>query len=684
VLVRLGLAIALILCTGAGVLANGPQITQRWINADTVFAVAFYQDLFVHGFDIHQWNLKPAPDFFPEMPLAFGLLWLLDSNLSAFYVAYPLMWMLLVMGATAGIARHLVDDFTSAVLAAAAATAWYSALMLDPAYGGLAANVLVVGSHGAAFLMTVWLIGLVLGALRKGTSAWRMFVISVLLALTIVSDFLIVPWFVLPVSLALTIFGVLKWHPWSSCLRILASMGTACAVSFACILTLQANHIFDLRFPWTSGNSVETFVESATNPVFLNEWLALPAAMPALLWVCLAWLLACSVFLLRAYRAGPVASVPEESQSVRLSLFLILFSLLSFSAALAGPILKGFNWIGAFRYLHPVFLLPTLVLAILAAVGQGPRWIRLQGVAAGAILLFAMVSIAPDLGSETFAKTRARYPERLRCLDALAQRRGMSHGFTTNYWDNKFLTVLSRSGLRVNLLSKTNLSPWQISNNAAWYHRRPGGEAGDAPRHEFLIAYTPDIVASARRKFGREAALHSCPGASVLLYDRETDVSLRNRARLPGAFGRGGRRGPDGLPVDGSTEMATLPLRDDPSGIVCAREHRLYVEDGAAPNAPATVRSQGRLTSSFEKPVRAEVLEVSARARDIYDVDFYLDGTALGQMRLPRVPGKGMQIRYLSLPARVAGQPLDQLVFKPQGGTKGTRVGHLCLYNDAS
>jgi hypothetical protein len=344
-----------------------------------------------------------------------------------------------------------------------------------------------------------------------------------------------------------------------------------------------------------------------------------------------------------------------------------------------------------------VFFLPGMILAIVIAVPRYRKSTYLSRSLCGLIVLFASFRIAPHLASLEMNQIRQPYPGRVRCVDRILQHYSMEYGYSGNYWDNRYLTILSRANARVNLVMLPEVTPWQMANNPAWYHTRRGGTLGDYPTYEFLIAHGKSAE-KIEQRFGSPAARHHCGPSRqscilagpwcapsvVMIYNRRQDLDFRNRIRIPGTLGRGPKKDQSGMPIDGSTAVPTLPGRANESGIVCAQRHRSYVEDGAQTTAAGSVTIPGdeELTSRFEDPVTADVLEISAIGRDSYWVDFYLAERLIGRLVVPATGDEGLRIRYLPLPDAVSDTPFDRLVITPVDSVGDSRVGHVCFYED--
>jgi hypothetical protein len=70
----------------AAFFAVGEGEMRSFFMSDTLYLPSIYRDLFQQGGHLRDWSLNPAPNFFPDMALYFGLEWGLGSFPAASYV----------------------------------------------------------------------------------------------------------------------------------------------------------------------------------------------------------------------------------------------------------------------------------------------------------------------------------------------------------------------------------------------------------------------------------------------------------------------------------------------------------------------------------------------------------------------------------------------------------------------
>ena len=679
------LATALALVVIAGVVAHGPVTIDRLINADTLYAAAIYQDLFVDHYPIRDWSLTAAPYFFPDMAIMFLCLWV-TPEIGFAYVLSSLVFLLLISLAFVDMARQLVRKPSAAWILGFAGGAILATVFLDPLYGLLAKPVYSPTAHTGAFVIGVALLAIALRAARRGYSRVSWIAYLALSTLTIASDPLIVFWFLLPISITTLAFAIVRWIPLRTCLHNLAATGAASLGALGILSALQALDFFHWSPPRAADVELSGVVHALTQPELVLGYLRLGARFPTLGWVFAAWVLVSSAWCFDTWRRS-ASSEPVESgelQTARLALFLIGASAFSIPLAMVGPLVNGLPAILFLRYLQPLYLLPVLIVPLLIGAHRLRASYYVALGLCGLVTLLASFRILPRLSSVDLAGLGQPHPERIRCLDEVRDRFSLASGYGT-YWDNKYMTMLSRSRGRVNLIKLPEFMPWHAKNNQAWYRRSPGGGAADYPRYDFFVSDGDWATGAVEGLFGSPAAWRSCGERTFMIYNRASDVAFRNRIRIPAVLGDGPRRDQRGRAIRGSTSVPMMPARPNASGILCARNHRTYVVDGSRLQVDGSVLiPRGRrLSIDFDDPIRAEILEMSGLGDRSYRVLFRAGKQRLGVLRVPRNGGAALRIRYLRLPESVSGRSFDRLTIVPSATNAHSKVGHICFYDDS-
>ena len=106
----------------------------------------------------------------------------------------------------------------------------------------------------------------------------------------------------------------------------------------------------------------------------------------------------------------------------------------------------------SYRYLLPIFLWPMLFWFLAIPIIKNK-------ILLSALFLLTMVTSASKLNTKKMQFNNDFYPEKIQCLDAIAQRYSLKNGIA-QYWDAKPISVLS----------KQNLNIAQVNNDLRYYN----------------------------------------------------------------------------------------------------------------------------------------------------------------------------------------------------------------------
>jgi hypothetical protein len=126
------------------------------------------------------------------------------------------------------------------------------------------------------------------------------------------------------------------------------------------------------------------------------------------------------------------------------------------------------------RYLLPLIIMPTFFgwPLLIAAAGKPMRFLNNQLgstiVAFGVLVIcggiLARIGVSPQIGQLV-----DYYPDVVRCMDDQTRQRHLQNGLS-NYWQAKYISMLSHNGLHVIQLD-ADLRPFYWINNRHWYEQ---------------------------------------------------------------------------------------------------------------------------------------------------------------------------------------------------------------------
>jgi hypothetical protein len=400
-----------------------------FFNSDASYLPALYHDLFERGGQLRAWFLTPAPYFFPDWPLYFGMRWLTGSEYHAL-AGVMAAQALLMWGLAALVLRHF-----AATANALAASALATVMVCLAAVNGLFpyTYVMLASYHFGTFLVLLAALALMLPLLRQTAplSRGRLAGLAMLTALTVLSDRLYLMQFALP-ALALLVLmrGRLpQWRPLA--LALLA--GCVAGMLLYKWKLLVPNSV---SMPWhlaprSTGANLQALLAMGGTVGQRYPLLALYCALyyAALL------SLAPGTLLNRGWRLAETGAAWMNMLALAGAAGLLLVMAVS-----KAPPTE--------RYLIPAFLLPVLLgpaLAwSLAAQWRGGARQRHDG--AGAALLLGGALLAWPLTQVVLRSGPVQqdyYPPQIACADRIFAQYDLRHGYA-GYWDASWLAMNSR------------------------------------------------------------------------------------------------------------------------------------------------------------------------------------------------------------------------------------------------
>jgi hypothetical protein len=616
---------------------------QFWLTklqSDVLFIVSLYQDLFVDHYSLSGWNMPGALYLFPDVALLLSLLCMIPE-IGYSYVAYSISFFFLILAALTAIAFNLNKQ----------------------EYAGLLNRFFYPNSHSGPILIGFVLTAVFMRVLENGYSRASATAFFILSYLGILSEIIIVPQFLLPFILSVLIFNLLGLLHRRILLITVALTAAAQLASWCTLQALALGKIITLHNLYYR-YSFDLEVLLKTSNIFLRDMKYYMEVHGILFGILGVWLVISTYLLVRNrhYLCDAKNNYMNEGDLRYRILFLIVFSVISVLGTIAAPIAIN-RWVGRFsmHYAQLLYIWPLFSLSIMAASYKGKYvpWLKL---ALFVILFFGLFMILPGTKKLDLARLKLPYPKSIECLDKLAEIYNLHYGYG-RYWHARYITILSRRGVRVNQVWLENLTPREWFNNRAWFCAAPKHAGGRYPKYDFIMV-TPSTRATIEEKFGKPAHKEYCYGIEANVYNRESDIAFRNFLRLPAyiALGR---------------ELPSSPVSPESLGI--------FKPEGASWEAPGNViiPEDGKLVARFDPPVANEIIEIAADGDDEYSIHFLSGETVLGSLIVPLTSKPDIQIRYLRLPEAVRNKSFDRLEIQPSKGDGHYSVGHIFLYDDS-
>jgi len=184
------------------------------IESDSLQIVSFYQDLFVDKYPLKSWNLPSSPYFFPDMALLIPLL-ASAPDIGYAYVAYSFIYfislLLILVTLNAGISR----DWFWSFLGVFSLGLLFVSLSAKENFPFLYYRFFYPTFHAGQILVGFSLVAISVRAADKGYSTLSAAAFVFLAFLTIASDLIVVPQFLLPLLITAFLFFLLRLLPLS-------------------------------------------------------------------------------------------------------------------------------------------------------------------------------------------------------------------------------------------------------------------------------------------------------------------------------------------------------------------------------------------------------------------------------------------------------------------------------------
>jgi hypothetical protein len=544
--------LAIILLSLFGLLAAGSEAWRTaddartdlhaFVNGDTLYPAAFYQDVVVDGYSWRGWRFSAATDFFPDFGLYFAARALTGAVAPALVLCSCALFALL-LGACCLPHRALVDrdqrrPFTIILLGLGAL------FLLVNARSGFANPFfrlpIILTYHGGSLICGIVDLAIVCGLLRA--DAWRKHHVSLFAclfvntALCVASDRLLILQFVGPIGLGLGMMALGRFVPFGRATAIGAVLALATLAGLFLLRQIQP--------PWADQMpplvvDLNVLVERAG--LVLDCWIEQSRTGNLLHLLASGWAIACLGYLgwaiVARWRGGALGS--RETSLM----FVAAHYLIATVACVVGVAVSGAaeprpseptDWPSVSRYFLPTLFLPFFQLGLIAVASPARYRLSIAWSLAGVVWIAAGICFvqARSIDRRADRPVWSYYPAEVARFDEIVEEFGLRDGLA-GFWEAKTFTLLSKRGARLlpivqNPISTVRFIPFVWLSNNEWCLRTP---AGTPPRYQFMLVKTrrPNPTASPtelRESFGEPAAIRSCGRFQVFIYNRPEDEAF--------------------------------------------------------------------------------------------------------------------------------------------------------------
>ena len=431
--------------------------------SDFLYLPSIYDDLFVQDNTFKGWNVNPAPNFFPDMPLFFMLNWLF-GNFQDATIGFSVIQMGLTSLACLFILKHISTSYWQNAIWVNISLILLHFIFFWDHNSIFGFQLLTNGFHYSAFLNSLFCAGYVFAFLRTHNK-WFLLALLIHCLAAVVSDKLALVTIVAPLGV-LSLFCFIK--SWKNASLILLTLLTGGFSGIKLFNFLRDGSYIQIPLPHrylafdNVINSWKMLVEH------ISSWIA---PNQVLFWILLCGLatLITSLFYvikwaLNRFKRG------ELSSEVLFAAYLILAMIIIFVAPVLSGSYTGWDTIryNVFTYMLGVMFFP-FILSWIVPKSNFRTFINTKTIGFIApVMVLLMVTTAKYSG---YAYYKNYYPERVATLDTIAKNEGLKFGIAP-YNDAKVITMYSKTGLRVYAVFEP-LGPWLHVTNPNWFYKNP-------------------------------------------------------------------------------------------------------------------------------------------------------------------------------------------------------------------
>lgn len=450
-----------------------PDNFDWFFNSDALYLPSIYRDIIMDGRSIAGWHFNPSPNFFPDMPVYFLLMYITGGD----FILSTTIFALLQYTAIIVLFRQAIRTFISperAIITAAFSNLLLALFFVSAIYNHylfLSYYLLANAYHTSVFTMSLASLLLYHSYLIKGGKV-RLSILFILVLLCAVSDRIYLVALPLPILILSMLYGLLPYNR----SRIFLSFGVIITASLASLILFNnlstifpirigsPHNIFAYNEIWASGRRYIMGLQSEILK-FNFDSLLIILFLVSLVWTAI----------------SGIRGLLNRKQTASISFYLV-FSFLFAFFVLTAPIVNGnfASW-DCLRYnIYPIYL---SILNIPVLIGLSFKQPERAGWITGLILsCFYLTITIGGYSNQRFREYLCTYPDRVMRIDSVAKEQGLKYGIGS-YWEAKHTTMFSRQNLRVYAVYP-DLDKYFHVANEHWFHTNS---------EPYRFALAPDI-----------------------------------------------------------------------------------------------------------------------------------------------------------------------------------------------
>ena len=429
-----------------------------FFSSDALYLPSIYKDLFQDGGTVAGWHFNPSPNFFPDMPIYFLLMFLTGNFLlsTAFFavvqyiIIISLFRLILLQILDKEVVNKLVT-FSNFLLA----LYFVSALSHNDLY--ISFYLLINSYHTSAF--TLSLLSFLLWIIYLRTGGFIYLILLVINAfLGVLSDQLMFITVVFPILLTSIFYKKYKYQKRIILRSFLFTLVGAVLGIFLFFL-LRNNTLIHFGTPYKMFaftdilNSTKLFLKDTRSVIFqlnIQSIILLTSIISLIIGVIIS-----------------INAILRKRKFDKLSIY-ILFSSIFTVAVIISPLINGnYSGIDCYRYNIYPFYLGALNFP-LYFVKYSYWFNRISNIAITVLLCFFIILIVKFFSISNFREFADFYPDRVKRIDKIASESGLLKG-VGDYWDAKYITMFSKQKIRIYSVHP-GLEKYYHVNNENWFN----------------------------------------------------------------------------------------------------------------------------------------------------------------------------------------------------------------------
>lgn len=447
---------ALILAVFAKISAN-EEFMNVFFNSDTLYLPSIYIDIFREGGSLSGWELNPAPNFFPDMPVYFILMaifknFVLVSALFSILQYIFIVWLFTKLfkllfpnhSNSYFLVIHIFFSFFLLESLFFTESFFYTFVILSNAY------------HMGSFVLALCCFYLTLSYIKQSKN-YHILLLFILQFLAVLSDKLFIILFIAPLLASITMLAKAISIKKTIILFTTSILALVCGV-FTFIYLNESDYLNICTTPLVRNikditTSYNTFIELM---LYYSRYFGFKVFI--------------FYFFILSFGLNIYLYFKNFSQPFSLLKFYLNFVLFFTIFVLSAPILSGNFLTGdQIRYnIFPFCLFPLNVSVFLASQTKLSK-LKYYGkhIVTSLIIMLAIASFS-KLNLKGLHSFINYYPETTKQIDSIAEKNNLHYGIA-GYWDAKKITLFSKKSLVIRPVDDAIALYWHVAN-INWFY----------------------------------------------------------------------------------------------------------------------------------------------------------------------------------------------------------------------